>query len=186
MPNTSPDKNSTYEERWNWLEQQLDSTTINALYRVAYRILQNPQDAQDVLQESFIRGALNCWQLKDDSSFFAWMYTIVRREANHYKAKPSLRMLVEALREQTGRLYSATNPEKLIVNAELHQQLAREVERLKSPEREIVHLKATTDMNLLQIAQRLGLNYHTTRSKYTRTLKLLQKRLLEDKRHEES
>ena len=52
-------------ERWEWRLSHVDSRMHMALWNEALRIVKSVEDAQDVLQESYIRGAKNCWQLQD-------------------------------------------------------------------------------------------------------------------------
>lgn len=183
MSNTPPDRNATNEQRWAWLLDQLNPDMMNRLYREAYRILQNADDAKDAMQEAIVQSADNCWQLRDSSRFYAWMFTIVRREAYRIQKK-SLQLFIHNIRQHTIFLSTSTTPEQQVISAETLENLRTELENLRSPEKEIVNLKITTSMNLNQIAAKLGLNYHTTRSKYTRTLHYLRKKLLEDNRHE--
>lgn len=184
MSNTPPDKHSPGAQRWEWFIAQLNPKTEQALYRVAYRVLRNSADAEDALQEAYVHGADCCWQLKDADHFFPWMYSIVYREARRHQKKNSRKRLFDNWKNNLRMTETVADPERILLSQEEFERLHQEVENLKSPEKEIVVLKSTTDMNLLEIAVELGLNYHTTRSKYTRALTRLRHTLSEGTRHE--
>ncbi|HEY3289958.1 MAG TPA: sigma-70 family RNA polymerase sigma factor, partial [Anaerolineae bacterium] len=46
------------------------------IYRLALRIVGNPQDAEDVLQETFIKAFRNLGTFEGRSSFATWLYRI--------------------------------------------------------------------------------------------------------------
>ncbi|MEO0098897.1 MAG: sigma-70 family RNA polymerase sigma factor [candidate division WOR-3 bacterium] len=46
------------------------------IYNLAYRMLQNAEDAADVLQETFLRAFRHLKKFKEKSSFYTWLYRI--------------------------------------------------------------------------------------------------------------
>ncbi len=46
------------------------------IYNLAYRMLQNQEDAADVLQETFLRAFRHLKKFKEKSSFYTWLYRI--------------------------------------------------------------------------------------------------------------
>jgi len=57
------------------------------LLRLAYRLTQNRDEAQDVMQDAAMTIAKNMGKLDDPAKFSAWAYTIVRRRAADHIAK---------------------------------------------------------------------------------------------------
>ena len=58
----------------------------NAMYNICYRITNNPDDAEDVLQEAFLSAFKNLRSFKGESSFGAWLKKIVVNSSiNHVK-----------------------------------------------------------------------------------------------------
>lgn len=51
------------------------------VYRNAYRILESPQDAEEVVQETFARAALALERFDHRASFFTWLVSIARNAA---------------------------------------------------------------------------------------------------------
>ncbi len=158
------------EERWDWFMAHLSDREIQALFREAYRILRNKEDAEDVLQEALLKGATKCNQLQDEKKMFSWMFSIVRREAlAHYKHFSVHTIWAMA------KLRISQPTEEADVALELENQFDRQclkqaLEHLKSPAKEIVYLHIQERMNFPEIAKKLNMNYHTVRSRYTLTL----------------
>ena len=165
-------EDSTPEERWEWFLARYSDRMQRALFAEARRILGNYQDAEDVMQEALIRGATRCWQLRDEEKLFQWMFTIVRH-ISFDRHKDKVRALWCSLQLSTGLLQQTISLEERYVSDQERQALATEIEKLRSPEKEIFILKTTTDMKLIEIAKQVGINYHTTRTKYRRTLERL-------------
>ncbi|MDY8134671.1 sigma-70 family RNA polymerase sigma factor [Aquimarina sp. 2201CG5-10] len=57
-----------------------------AMYNIAYRLVQNTEDAEDVIQESFLNAFKKIHQFKAEVTFGAWLKRIViNRSINHFK-----------------------------------------------------------------------------------------------------
>lgn len=167
---------STDRERWSWLMEHYTLRMEKALFSEAMRIMESREDAKDALQEALICGATKCWQLRDEEKLFQWMLTIVRNICFDLK-KQRFRAKLCALQLATGLIHSTVSLEERTVTKEFTDKLHMLLDQLPSPEKEIVQMKAETDRSLKEISQILGLNYHTTRCKYNRTLKKLLRRL---------
>ena len=167
---------STPEERWEWFMERYTERMQRALFAEAWRIVGTNEDAEDVMQEAMIRGVTRCWQLRNEDKFFHWMFAIVKHLA-YDKQKDKKRALWCSVQIATGMLQGTPSLEDRYLTEETIKKLMREVEFLKSPEKDIFILKSTTNLTLLEISQQLGINYHTTRTKYRRTLAKLSRKL---------
>ena len=56
-------------------------------FAVAYRIIKDPEDSQDIVQESFIAAFENLNTFKGESKFSTWLYRIVTNKALAHKNK---------------------------------------------------------------------------------------------------
>jgi len=133
----------------------LESSTL--AFRVAYGVLRQREDAEDVAQEAFIKAHRNFRQLREPGSFRAWLVRITwrlaidRQRANHRRASrdqehgrlaPSASSSVDPLltNERAAQVWQAIDalPDKLrltIVLAGIEGHDIREVARLlKLPE----------------------------------------------------
>lgn len=173
MPNKPFKSDQFGDDRWEWFEGHLTPQLKNRLYFEALMILHNQQDAEDAVAFARLHAILKLHQLKKEESFFSWMITIVRREAHHIKAKGARNSITLYQYYAMERSKPVSSPEQQIISRERKDQLLDAVEQLKSPEKEIVKMRNWQGMSLLEIAKELGLNYHTTRSKYTRAIHML-------------
>ena len=165
----------TQEERWEWFMAHLSDKEIQALFREAYRILRNKEDAEDVLQEALLKGAVKCYQLQDEKKLFQWMFSIVRREATaHYRRFSLHTIWIQAKLKLLLPTKEDQDVEQKLQNDYDRQCLKQALEHLKSPAKDIVYLHIAKDMNFPEIAKALNMNYHTVRSRYTRTLHEIQ------------
>lgn len=169
-------------ERWNRLISSLDDQQMRALFRVAYSVLKNKEDAKDVLQEALIIGATNYHKLRNPNKLFSWMYSIVRREAIAYYREFSLKALITRARIAYTLSNDDNSTEAQIIEKYRKEQLSKAIDNLQSPAKEILLMHIVDDMDFVQIAEALDLNYHTVRSRYRRTIKELRS-ILEDDNH---
>ena len=170
------------EDRWEWLMRQITPDMERALKREAYRILNNTADVQDVMQEVLIKAVMNCGHLRDKSKLFQWLFTITRHESYAHISKFSFQALINKARLLTGLIEFTAEMDGRITSEDDMLLLSRALEKLDEDSRKIVIMKSATDDNLKTIALKLGLNYHTVRSKYQRALQVLKKKLQEEER----
>src|SRR5262249_34830579 len=57
------------------------------LYHTVYRLVENAEDAQDVIQEAFLHAYQSLESFKGDSLFFTWLYRIAVNSAISLKRK---------------------------------------------------------------------------------------------------
>ena len=171
---------NSYSEQWNWLMQHLDNHEMHVLYMVAYEILKDKDDADDVFQEALINGALNCGKIKNGGKIFAWMYTIVKNEALafYYKKNKGYRGFLTRLSlSLTG---SAESAEKQYFDRQRKERLHNLVTHLQYPDNAIIVGHIVEGKKLKEIAKQNNMNYNTVRSRYQRILKELQQELEKD------
>ena len=148
------------------------------MYNEAYRFMHNKSDAEDIAGEAVRIGLAKISELRNKEKFVSWLLKIVRTEAIHHLERQHKTYTIKHALWLIKDLYeTSTTPEKLLISKEESERLRAEIKRLRSPEKEIMMLKLTTRKSLKEIAAELNLNYHTTRSKFTRACKLLKRRL---------
>src|SRR5438067_13151881 len=57
-------------------------THSRTLFAIAYGILQNRQEAEDVVQDSLVKAWKTRWRVRDPEKFPAWLATIARHRAH--------------------------------------------------------------------------------------------------------
>ncbi|MGI9552704.1 MAG: RNA polymerase sigma factor, partial [Aurantibacter sp.] len=69
-------------------QYQLYSLYVDAMYNISIRMLGNKEDAEDIVQDSFVDAFKNLVSFKYESTFGAWLKRIViNKSINHLKAK---------------------------------------------------------------------------------------------------
>lgn len=56
--------------------EELTTRHERQIYSLAYRILQNPHDAEDVTQQAFLSAIENLSKFREEASFATWLYRI--------------------------------------------------------------------------------------------------------------
>ena len=72
------------------------------LYNTLYRLLDNADDAQDVLQEAFLNAYVSLDTFKGDSQFFTWLYRIAFNAAISLRRKKQSTLSVKTGRRLEG------------------------------------------------------------------------------------
>src|SRR5436309_13404859 len=65
-------------------------THSRALFAIAYGILQNREEAEDVVQASLVKAWKTRWRVREPEKFPAWLATIARPRANEVLRKRRL------------------------------------------------------------------------------------------------
>ena len=153
-----------HEERWKWLLSKLGNKEMSILYQEAYAILENKEDAYDVLHNALLKGFSKCNQLRDESKMFFWMLRIVRNEAyTYYKHFFLHTVFIQAKLVLAKPSYSDSS-EYLVIREQENARLRKAMEKLKYPENDILQMRIFEDKAFPEIAEKLSMNYHTVRS----------------------
>src|SRR6478609_10473322 len=67
-------------------ERVIRSTSRN-LFAIAYGILQNREEAEDVVQDTFVKAWKSRWRVRDSAKLPAWLGTIARHRARDMARK---------------------------------------------------------------------------------------------------
>lgn len=153
--------------------ETLYRATEKAVYAYILSIVKNPFDAQDVMQDTYlkIRSAAHLYQPMGKP--MAWIFTIsknlclMRLREHGRQADPEEYKLEDSLDFS----YLTDREDRLVLQAALRI--------LDDKEREIILLYAVSGFKHREIAQNLQMPLSTVLSKYRRGLKKLQKYLLE-------
>ena len=150
---------------------QLYLETGRSVYSFILSILKNPQDAEEVLQETYLKIWISAGSYKPQGKPLAWMFTIARNLC-YMKFRDQKRMadigLDELSGEETGELCL---PLEQMTDA---MMLKAALEILKEDERQIVLLHVSAGLKHREISENLGIPLSTVLSKYNRAMKKLQ------------
>ena len=140
---------------------------------VCYRYTRSVQDAEDVLQEGFIKVFTKLKQYNQEGELGAWIRRIMVTTAiNHLRKKASLREEF-SLPLSDMHLVSRDNPE-ILLNA---KELAELIRQLPLGYQTIFNLHAVEGYTHPEIGEMLGITDSTSRSQYTRARVMLLNRV---------
>ena len=146
------------------------------LYRLAYRMLGNAEEAQDATQEAFLRAyrALSSFRL--DASFSPWMYRIA---TNVCLDMLRSRRPQASLDESPLDPPAALSVEGAVAERERLRAVAEAVGRLPVGLRTVFLLRHEAELSYEEIAQTLGLPLNTVRTRLFRARNALKELLKE-------
>ena len=144
------------------------------VYQMAYSVLANPADAEEVTQDVFLRAYRKLSSLRDPQKFRAWVARMSWRLAlNRQRAS------ARARRRDTAWFESVASPpasvETLAAAREFHSRLRNEIDRLPEKLRAVLLLSAIEGLDTHAVAAILEIPEGTVRSR----LHLARKQLLQ-------
>src|SRR5207248_6415930 len=127
------------------------------LYRVLRAVLRDDAEAEDVLQESYVRAYAHLGQLANPERLASWLTHIAVHEA---KARIRRRARVVDLKEVTLRAVrsEAVDPEQETLGKQLQQVLASAVDELPVGYRTVFALRDLEGLSTAEVAQSLGVS----------------------------
>lgn len=158
------------EEALEALVAQYAST----LYRVAFSVLHNAADAEDAVQEAFLRVLRHRSTLGEVRDHRVWLirivWNIVLDRKRRAKTRPETDDVSELARVLPADGLSA---EQRASAAQHHAQVLSLVEKLPDKEREVLVLSAFEELSSVEIATVLGLTESSVRSRLFRARNLM-------------
>lgn len=157
--------------------RQLYQNTDRTIYSFILSILKNPHDAEEVMQETFLKVWTSAASYQAQGKPLAWMFTIARNLC-YMKFRDQKRQSDIGLDELTGKEPGEICPQLESMAENMVLQAALEI--LKEEERQIVLLHASAGIKHREIADGLRLPLSTVLSKYNRAMKKLEHYLREE------
>ena len=136
---------------------------------VCYRYTKSVEDAEDVLQEGFVKVFMHLSQYKAEGELGAWIRRIMVNTAINYLKKHKRYQTELSFSDETMHPVSADNPE---VKMEA-KELAELIRQLPSGFQTIFNLHAVEGYTHVYIGKLLGIHEGTSRSQYARARALL-------------
>jgi RNA polymerase sigma factor (sigma-70 family) len=150
-------------------QQQLYSQFAPSMLGVCYRYTKSIQDAEDVLQEGFIKVFMHLESYKQTGELGAWIRRIMVTTALNYLKKHKKYRQDMAYSEMPLHPISDDNP---IMNLQ-SKEIADLIRQLPTGYQTIFNLYAIEGFNHVEIGQLLGISEGTSKSQYARARYLL-------------
>jgi RNA polymerase sigma-70 factor (ECF subfamily) len=144
-------------------------THSRSLFAIAYGILQNPEEAEDAVQDALVKAWKSRWRVRDPEKFPAWLCMIARHRARDVFRK---RQTVPLSDEMTEPVECETTD-----TTALDQQLHFALAALPELHRSALTLRYFEEMDYRSIEKLLGLSNGALRGILGRTLATMRKQL---------
>ena len=169
------------------------SPHLDALYRNAMRLTGNANDAEDLLQDTYLRAYRFFYQYQPGTNAKAWLFRIMntvflneyRRKARQgetvsYDGLEDFYLYNRLVEDFSGNDRPETdNPEKVVLEKLDIETIQQAIDALPIEFRDTVAMATLEEMSYQEIADALSIPVGTVRSRLSRGRKLLQKALWE-------
>jgi len=141
--------------------QELYGVFARKVLNFIYRMVNSPEEAEDLAQETFLAVYQKLGTLKDDSKFEPWLFRIARNFVyQRYRTRSPSTVSIDALDENgqqvTQLVDTRKNPDEAFQNVELEDVVADVIAGLPEKYREVFILSALQHLSYQQIAEVVG------------------------------
>lgn len=153
------------------------------LHRLAYRMLHDRHDSEDVVQETFMRVYLNLNHYDENQKFSTWIYRIGKNLCIDLLRKKKVDHSLDAglsdeLEKPFYEKLSSTDasPESRLILSELQEQMRKVIDKLSDKYKQVVTLYYLHELSLQEISELLGMPVTTVKSRLHRGREQLRKK----------
>jgi RNA polymerase sigma-70 factor, ECF subfamily len=157
----------------------------SAVFKVAYRITKNRDDAEDVIQEAWMRAYVHLNTFDGRAKFSTWLTRVVINSAlmtlRRKRAHPETSMEITDGETWQPREFAdqTKNVDELYVRRERTERLRRAICRLQPSLRNVVEIHQSNDRSVREIAKLAGISVAATKSRLLRARAALRRDLVE-------
>jgi len=156
----------------------------NTAFRVAYRITKNRDDAEDVIQDAWLKAYIHLATFDGRAKFSTWLTRIVinsalmtlRRKRSHLET--SMEIMDGEIWQESEIADETQSVEALYAKHERIARLKQAIRRLQPSLRNVIELHQSQDRSVKEIADLAGLSLAATKSRLLRAGRFLRKDLV--------
>lgn len=156
---------------------------LEPMYATALRLTRNPTDAEDLVQDTFVKALRFSDRFVQGTNLKAWLFTILlntwrnrRRDESRAPVDVDSPRVEEVAAGGYGQA-AADTPEQILMRTTLRDDLQAALETLPESFREAVWLRDVEEFTYAEIAEMLGIPIGTVMSRISRGRRLLFERL---------
>jgi RNA polymerase sigma-70 factor, ECF subfamily len=150
--------------------EELAMPLLQSLYNYARWLAKDAVEAEDLVQETFLKGLRGFGSFTPGTNFRAWMYRILRNtfltSRTGLRAAPQLS--IEDDRDRVEEALEDAGPESLLITRVDAQALRRAIDELPLLFREVLLLADVEEMSYREIAESLSIPVGTVTSRLMR------------------
>jgi RNA polymerase sigma-70 factor, ECF subfamily len=146
---------------------------FDSLYNFARWLARDSNDAEDLVQETYLKALHSFASFQSGTNFRAWMFRILKNTFLSSCSTLEMRMTVAMDSEEDGPVLAIENqtPETILMNRSSSQQVQRAIDDLPLHYRETLLLCDVEEMSYQEIAEILSIPIGTVMSRLARARK---------------
>ena len=154
-----------------------------AVFRLAFRMTGNEEDAEDVVQETFLRAYRQLDKYEARSSFSTWLYRIAsnysldlirmrkRHEDKRERGNADERDILQTIP------VNSPGPDRIVYSSQVQERVSEALNELSAQERTAFVLRHFEGMSIEEIGQALGTGTNATKHSIFRAVQKLRRSL---------
>ena len=160
--------------------EELAMPLFDALYNFARWLVHDSNDAEDLVQETYLKALRSFASFQPGTNFRAWIYQILRNNFLSSRSKREQRMTVAIDSEEDGPelAVDTETPERILMDRFSSQLVQRAIDDLPVHYRETLLLCEVEEMSYREIAEILTIPIGTVMSRLARARKAVRESLL--------
>jgi RNA polymerase sigma-70 factor, ECF subfamily len=156
------------------------------LYRVARTVLRDDSEAEDTVQEAYLRAFAALATFRGDASLATWLTRITLNEAlgRKRKQRPTVQLeTVDSIQESSAQIirfptmHTDIDPEQAAAQREIRRLLEHSIDALPEPFRVVFVMRDVEDLSIEETASFLGIRPETVKTRLHRARRLLRESL---------
>jgi RNA polymerase sigma-70 factor, ECF subfamily len=156
---------------------------LEPLFATAMRLTRNRADAEDLVQDTFVKAFRHADQFKRGTNLRAWLYTILHNTWRN-RLRDASRDTVEVDSDQVDRAAArpgggepVETPERILMRSTLDADLQAALDELPEAFRQAVWLRDVEEFSYAEMAEMLSVPIGTVMSRISRGRRMLFERL---------
>lgn len=150
-----------------------------SLYWHIRRMVVNHDDANDILQNVFLKAWNNIHNFRGDAKLTTWMYKIAVNESLNHLGKERTRRSINSDEEGDDYLVENIEADEYFDGDQLHADLLKAVTSLPEKQRLVFNMKYFEDMKYEEISDILGTSVGSLKASYHHAVKKITEALSE-------
>lgn len=154
---------------------------LDPLFATALRLTRNRSDAEDLVQDTFVKALRFSGQFTPGTNLKAWLYTILHNTwRNRRRGAARDTVEIDSARVDEAAATgpeAADTPERILLRATLDADLQAALDALPEAFRQAVWLRDVEEFSYAEIAEMLGIPIGTVMSRISRGRRLLFEKL---------
>lgn len=170
-----------------WAFLELCERNSSRIFKTIYRVTKNREDAEDALQDSFMRAFLHLRQFDGRSSFSTWFTRIginsaimlLRKKRKYRETSMDTSLDGSDTWNDWDVADHSLDPEQSYAASERTMRLKQAIRRLPSPLRTVVEIRQDDSLSMREMAELTGISVPAVKSRLVRARATLRRSLSE-------